>query len=374
MESDQTWEGLNERSHREPTTRGWAVTGVTEPLEFLAGQLADCENHWSLGTFGALAEFTRDSDEPVRFDRTDTSISAVTGRGGIRIAMQPELRLVASETATRASWNHRVALCLPVQDCAMNRLSVLAELGPDSEALREQDRGAILFDLGLNAPQVDACIRIANPQVAAALRAHVGRPVFEHGNPAMGTIVPASPHRVFISRLGRIEVFQPIPPPDGKSPDGPHTHVLPKLLRAGRTHAATEPIPEDLVPCAHLHPAHPVKDGLGRALPFDAARHQSFQQMLHRFGDAGAVALKQRVIAAIEQGGDPSEVDIPNDRFARSSIRVALRQMQMSNEGLPALAAWIDAHDRGLFGAADVDESDAHHNEERGHAHHASQG
>ncbi len=47
--------------------------------------------------------------------------------------------------------------------------------------------------------------------------------------PAMAMILAANPHRVFLSRLGRIEVYQPIPPPSGKSPQGPHTHVLPQL-------------------------------------------------------------------------------------------------------------------------------------------------
>jgi hypothetical protein len=274
------------------------------------------------------------------------------------------MQLVASETATRTSWNHRVALCLPEAGCAMHRRSVLVELGPDTEALRAQDRGAILFDLGLDALQVDACIRVADAGVAAALRALVGRPVFEHGNPAMDIIVPASPHRVFLSRLGRIEVFAPIPPPHGKSPEGPHTHVLPKLLQHRRTHAATEPIPAGLVPCAHLYPAHPVKDGLGRELPFNARRHDSFQRLMRMFGDPGAVDLKQRVMAAIAQGGHPSDLSPPNDRFARASIRVALRQVQAAHRPTPALAAWLEAHDRAHAGV-ELDESAAMH----GHAH-----
>ncbi len=32
-------------------------------LDFLADRLADSETGWSLGTFGAIAEFTRDADE-----------------------------------------------------------------------------------------------------------------------------------------------------------------------------------------------------------------------------------------------------------------------------------------------------------------------
>jgi Family of unknown function (DUF6925) len=335
------------------------VTQVADLFAFLAEQLADCETHWSLGTFGALAEFTRDADEPADLSQAGPALSAVTGRGAIRIAPPPGLRLMASETATRQSWNHRVALCLPERSCAMGGRGVLTELGPDTEALRAQDRAAILFDLGLSVPQVDACIRVADPQLAAALRTHVGRPVFEPGNPVMGIIVPASPHRVFVSRLGRIEVFQPIPPPNGKSPEGPHTHVLPKLLQHKRTHAATEPIPDGLVPCAHLYPAHPVKDALGRARPFDARHHERFQHVLGRFGDPGAVALKRRVIAAIEQGGEPSAIAVPDDRFARASVRVTLRQLQMANDQSPALAAWLAAHDRAQ--GAQPDETIAGH-------------
>lgn len=312
--------------------------------EFVGAQLADCDNHWSLGTFGALAEFTRDADEPVDFARAERFFSAVTDRGGIRLATSPELRLFASENPTRESWSHRVAFCLRDDSCAMGRRGVLTELGPDREALRERDRSATLFDLGLDAPQVDACIRVADQQVAAAIRAHVGGAVFEHGNPVMSVIVPASPHRVFMSRLGRIEVFQPIPPPDGKSPEGPHTHVLPKLLRHGRTHAATEPVPDGWVPCAHLYPAHPAKDAMGDRRSFDPPRHEGFQQMLRRFGDPDAVALKQRVIAAIEAGQGPSAIVVPNDRFARANVRVALRQMQASSGSSPALAAWLAAH------------------------------
>ena len=68
-----------------------------------------------------------------------------------------------SETTTPESWNHRVALCLPEDGCAKNRRAVLTELGADTQALREQDRGASLFDLGLGALQVDVCVRAIDP-------------------------------------------------------------------------------------------------------------------------------------------------------------------------------------------------------------------
>jgi hypothetical protein len=331
------------------------VTDAGTTFEFLAAQIADAETQWSLGTFGAIAEFTRDQDEPVALARSNTALTAVTARGGIRIAPTSDMRPFAFETTTRESWSARVALCLPQESCAMSRHSVLTELGPDTEALRPQDRGAVLFDLGIDALQVDVCVRVSDPDVAAQLRAHTGQKLFAPGNPAIAVILANSPHRVFVSALGRIEVFQPIPAADGKSPEGPHTHVLPNLLHHGRTHAATEPIPDGWIPCAHLYPPHPARDGLGNSRPFDPARHDAFQAMLHMFGDPRFVELKQRVVAAVASGEDPSAIAVTETRFARTNIRVALRQLKAANAASPSLAAWMAAHERADQAAGDDD-------------------
>jgi hypothetical protein len=223
---------------------GAAVMMKDQLIDFLAGQLADADAGWSIGTFGAIAEFTRDAGEPALLDRTPEAVTVVTAKGGLRITPCAGLRLIASESTTKESWSHRLALCLPSEDCAMNRRTVLTEIGDDRDALRAEDRDGVLFDLGLGTLQVDICIRSRDPELAKALRSYVGSSVFAPGNDAMRTIMTADPHRVFISRAGRAEVYQPIPPPGGKSPEGPHTHVLPKLLAHGRTHAATEPLPE----------------------------------------------------------------------------------------------------------------------------------
>ena len=313
---------------------------------FLAARMADPRTSWSLGTFGAIAEFARDADEPLTLSRSDAVLAVVTGRGGIRIEPPKGMRLFASESITRDSWNHRIALCLSERQCAMSRRTALTELGPDREALRERDREATLFDLGLGAMQVDVCIRVADVHVAAELRTHAGRALFDPSNPAMSVILAANPHRVFVSRLGRIEVYQPIPPADGKSPTGPHTHILPKLLHHRRTHAATELVPEGWIPCGHLYPAHPAKDGLGRLRPFDSARHLAFQKMLQDFGDSKFYALKQRVIAAVAAGEDPSVIAITGDRMARTSIRVALRQLKAAGDMSPSLMTWLSAYER----------------------------
>src|ERR1051326_6035200 len=274
-------------------------------IELLQQQIADADTQWSLGTFGGIAEFSRDREEDVHLTQSATGASAVTARGGIAIDPPDACRPFAFETITRSAWSQRVALCLPADRCAMNRRKALTELGPDHAALKPEHRDSILFDLGLSAVQADLCVRIDDPDTATQLRNFCGRSFFDPANPAMGILLTTNPHRVFISRIGRIEVYQPIPSPSGKSPDGPHTHILPKLLKSGRTHAATEPIPDGWIPCAHFYPGHPVRDG-GCTESLDTRRHDAFQRMIERFGDSARLALKRRVVNAIEAGEPPS--------------------------------------------------------------------
>jgi hypothetical protein len=320
----------------------------TPVADLLHPQIADADTQWSLGTFGGIAEFSRDRDETVSLTQSATGAAAITARGGIAIELSGACRPFAFECITKASWSPRVALCLPADTCAMNRRTVLTELDADHGALRPQDRGSILFDLGLGALQADVCVRIGDPDTARELRSHCGRSVFDPANPAMGLLLRTNPHRVFISRIGRIEVYQPIPPASGKSPEGPHTHVLPKLLKSGRTHAATEPIPEGLIPCAHLYPRHPARDGL-----FDAASHDSFQRMIERFGLPETLAVKRRVTDAIKSGEPPLSLAVAQDRHGRTNIRIALRQLKAAGMASPLLQAWIAKFDSAAVDAGE---------------------
>lgn len=276
--------------------------------------LADPGTAWSLGSFGAIAEFMRDPDEATS-PLPDGRMGLSTERGAIALAPSPDLRPVAYETAVMSGWNHAVALCLPEARCAMNRRGVVTELGPDRDAARERDRDAILFDLGLSLLAVDACVRTSDPEAIACLRSGVGLPLFDPSSPIGRQLVALSPHRVFLARIGRIEVYAPIPGPGGTSPEGPHSHVLPKLLRGGRTHAATTPIPTGWVPCAGIHPAHPYKDMMGQRIAFDASRHDAFQALLERWGDPDLLTAKR----GVDLGPD----SLVSNRHAQAARRVA---------------------------------------------------
>lgn len=126
-----------------------------------------------------------------------------------------------------------------------------------------------------------------------------------------------SPHSVFRSKVARVEVYQPIPSPDGKTPGGPHTHVRPSLVKHRRSHAATVPVPARWLPALWLFPPHPLQHASGAATSFDAARFEAFQELLRRFGDPEALRGKAA----------PSET-AASTRVARLAFRVAHRHLR----------------------------------------------
>lgn len=300
---------------------------MSEIADLLERHLRSHETHWHLGTFGVVAEFMRDANEPVVFPE-GRGLAALTARGALRLEPTPDLILFAHETAaSRAkSWSQQIALCLPREASAMNRRQVVTALGPDREAVGDNHRDAELFDLGLERPQMDALIRTSDGALIDALRASEGRSLFDFSTGLMGAIFRAQPHRVFVTRFGRVEVFQPIPADGTTSPPGPHTHLLPKLMKTGRTHGANAPIPKALVPCGGFAPSHPCRDDKGQPAPFDPVRHAAFQRMLDRYGDTRLVSVKR---AAAD--GDENEALRPRTRHERAAARVGALQ-----RGLPS--------------------------------------
>lgn len=288
--------------------------------------LHDPDSSWSVGRFGAIAEFHRDAGEKVVIDDA-AALTAATDRGALRIDALPELRPVAYETISTCitSWGQGVALCLPAQLARMSGRTVVTELGADRQAVRQRDRDAILFDLGLGGEQAEICVRSADRETIEVLRSACGKPLFSTDHALMPRLLALSPHRVFVCRTGRVEVFQPIPAPGGKSPDGPHTHVLPRLLAQDRGQAATVPVPDGWLAGMTLYPAHPLLDESGETTAFDTARYEAFQSLMKQYGDPSQLAGKQAAFAAATSADDESVDDV---RGHALGLRIGLRQLK----------------------------------------------
>lgn len=221
------------------------------PSRLIAAHLKLASTSWSIGTLGAVAEFFRAPDEA---HTTDNATCVVTARGAIRIAVNGATRAVACPAGGEPS---SIALCLSAAGCTMHGRSVITEAGPDHCALRDRDRDGILFDLGLGSLYFDFYIRTADPAAIKRLREGIGLSLFDARHSLPRDILAMHPNRVFVSRLGRIEVYQRIASVGETTPEGPHTHLLPELLKTGRIHAADAPIPAGWIPCVNLYLGHP---------------------------------------------------------------------------------------------------------------------
>ena len=319
-------------------------------LELIRDWLADPETGWSIGTFGAIAEFTRDREEPATLTTLPRGGRVTTGRGAIEIALPPDTTLIAHESlaARPDRWGHEVLCVCPDRLARMARRVVVCELGPDPGALGGGDREGVLFDLGVGAPNVDVCVRIREPGLIALLRRHAGGSIFGDAEPAMAAIKAQSPTRVFLSRAGRIEVYQPIGSlaDNRPTPEGPHTHLLPDLLASGRTHSANAPVPAGFTPTLNLYPAHPLAELNGHDREFDAGRHRAFQALLKRFAPEGYIAEKARITAAVLDRISPDTYRPAPTRIARRGGRIALRQLAHTHVCTPDLERWRAAFDK----------------------------
>ncbi|MEJ2868052.1 hypothetical protein WCD74_09775 [Actinomycetospora sp. OC33-EN08] len=247
--------------------------------EFVTGWVDDPLAGFAVGTFGAIAEFLRPPGATVTVEHRPGRHTAVCDDGALRLDLQHGAltpRAWRRPTGTD-DWTHAVALCLPTDRAAGPSRAAVTVLGDDPDPLVAP---GTLIDLGLGVAHLEACIRTSDRALvdrceeASALDGEL-----------VGAIVGSGATRVFRTAVARIEVCTPIPPPDGDSPLGPHTHLLPALLAHRRTHAATDPIPDGEVPVASVFPNHPRRDALGRPHPYDADADAAFEAVLEAFGD-----------------------------------------------------------------------------------------
>jgi hypothetical protein len=243
-----------------------------------------------VGEFGVLAEFHHRKARTAGMGE----YTVTTQGGAMRVTPRADARILAYETPSPNPrlWNHGIAFCLPEEKARMDCRTGVTELGPDDGAIFALARHEVLFDLGLARRSVNFCVRTADAALVDLLRGAQGHSVLERPD-LNAAIVAAGPTRVVESRMARVEITNPIPAPGGVSPDGPHTHLMPNLIRRRRTHDANIPMPAGYLPCLTLYPSHPARDGEGRERPFDSRLHESYQRLLERYGDPDYVAAKR---------------------------------------------------------------------------------
>ena len=271
------------------------TTNAVDPAQLAERHLRSPAHGWSVGIPGAIGEFIYDADEPVTFSTDGGALSAVTARGGIRITLPAQTSCIALEGIAECTggWTQSVAFCVPEDQACCEATDVLTERGPDHCALTPEGRQEFLFDLGLGSNQIQFCVRTGAAGLLDVLRAGAGKSIFAADNPAFAALRDASPARVIRSKVGRVEVYQNIAERGHTTPLGPHTHLLPGLLKRARSD--TEPsLPAGTIAPLTLYPEHPLFDKYGTPTPFKRAAHDAFQELLRCYGAADYLHAKAR--------------------------------------------------------------------------------
>jgi hypothetical protein len=241
----------------------------------------------------------------------------VSGQGAVRIAAVATTRLVPAENLAGNSWAQAALLCLRDADSTMANRTALTELGNDMMAARPVDRIGILFDLGSGLASVDYCVRTADADLCALLRARE-KAAIAPDDDIYGAFDAAGADYVSVSRLGRIETF-------GRRPA-----VVPPL---------DLPAPPDHTACMAFVPPQQADDA-----PFDEATYGAFRVLHGIFADPALFRLKQSVIDAVRNGAAPDSVTIVGEEH-RAAARVALRQLE-KRDGRPILPdRWRETFD-----------------------------
>ena len=207
--------------HRLPWTR--------EDLHsFVLSTIRSDGGTWVGGVYGAVAEFCVGAGESVEVVDARGSLVAVTARAAIRIHVSDRVHAFAFAN------NRVVVLAVPRALAGPTPKRGLTEIGLDREAVRPDDREGYLYDLGLGVGCSGFGVRTREHGLRRTLNDCMGCQWPELLAAAGSEILQASPARIVVSPMGRIEVFTSIPLPGARTPPGPHTHLLPPLLVAGR--------------------------------------------------------------------------------------------------------------------------------------------
>lgn len=298
---------------------------------------------WSLGRFGAVAEFNRTVDESYQVNLSPTGGEVITDKGGLRVDFKRPVIAAPYQMLRRdrLRWMHGVNFCSLDDPSVINKNRGITEIGHDQDALREHDKSAVLFDLGLDTPHVNCCVRSHDPDLIQHMRNKTGHSLFGNGDAVMNDLMSYSPHRVFISPFGRIEIFQAIlGGQNGKKSLGPDSHIIEALLKKDRRQSANVSVPSGHTVLLSMYPKNPVADFSGAPEAFDRVPFQEFQNLINDFASSDDRNLIDKVMNDVKNGHPPWTTDLT--RSQRTLLRVVLRQLYWLDGPKDTVVMWQD--------------------------------
>ena len=248
------WEALPSRFEQLGVACSRLPCDTDEIRSFVVRTLLHAQGTWVVGVVGAVAELIAKPGGTVDVHEIKDAIVATTDGGALRFEVNDDVRALTFDPPDTPPERQRIVLAVKRERGRPDLSDVVTDLGSDEQAVCATDRSDQLFDLGLGRKEARFCVRCEPGAALNALKSAGGIPLHQAIHSLSPILVEHSPVRVVESALGRIEVSTPIPPPGGKSPAGPHTHLLPDHLATGRALPVGMDLPRAYWPGAIFYP------------------------------------------------------------------------------------------------------------------------
>jgi predicted Fe-S protein YdhL (DUF1289 family) len=239
--------------------------GRDEITAFIHDTLRPRTGTWVLGCHGATAEFMIEAGEAMTAALGRDEVVATTAQGGLRFRLLDNLRALQLRDPRAPDGTRAIFLAIPKPKNETAATPGLTIQGADRDAIQAAHREQAIFDLGLARAEMRFMVRTGTAELRHALTAAQGLTLDGMLARVGPMLLRAGPTRVVETVLGRIEVYAPIPAPGGKSPPGPHTHLLPQHLAMRRATMPGIDLPNAYTLCATFYPRSQPGDEICKA-------------------------------------------------------------------------------------------------------------
>lgn len=284
------------------------------------------KSSWAIVRDGVVAEFSVVlGDKPIKTFENNT-LKIDTHRATLCVNFDESVKAVVAESGAHgcSPWTQHVYLCIQKDQAKMSCRNKLTYLGKFDNGVDKGD----LWDLGVGNQTLDACIIAKDESTNDLLKQKEGQYIIDDPN-FLRELVIHSPPRLFQTKFAYILVRQKIPLTEKEELEGPHTHLLPPIIKSKKHFEV--PVPEDMVPIIQTDPFGSVIDGNGDFHAWNGFENDSFQMFLQKYGSPQYVTLKneikQKIIGCLSNR-DFSTIEVEyKDKTKQDLIRITLAQI-----------------------------------------------
>lgn len=219
-----------------------------ELVDWVRDSIVGRQGTWAVGAPGATAEFHSLGTAPLDVRVANGIVTAKLPDAAFRLRITDKVRAFAFDEGGP------IVLGLPKGRATISSLSAVGLIGPDEDAIDQDERGRPLFDMGIGQRYSRFCLRPREHALAETLVEHIGRHWTEAWPRIQHRLEAADVVHVVETSAARIEAVAK--GARGVSASrGAQVRVLPELLNRGDEIAPNLSPPDYAAPIAIFHPA-----------------------------------------------------------------------------------------------------------------------